>query len=137
MYLRTSPPPPVEQADMFFRATDMGIGQHCGTGLSNGMIQTKMPETGRVHHTLDQFSTGKPVLRVRPRRTPEEKAMVEYRALTNPTSPFYNGASGNCEHDWTYAQFGVAISPTANNVMLALGAVAVIGILGMLGNSRN
>ena len=119
-------PSPIQGGDLVMRPKDSGLGFHYGTGLSNGMIRDKMPNVGPAVQSLDRFGAGKPVTIVRFNRAPEEKAMVEHRALTNPNTN-YTWEKGNCEHDMTYAQYGVEFSPTAEKV--TWGIVAGVALL--------
>lgn len=121
MYVRTLHPSPVQGGDLVMRPKESGIGFHYGTGLSNGMVKDKMPRVGHAIRSLDRFCAGKPVTIVRFNRSPEENMLVEYRALTNPNKD-YTYEAGNCEHDMTYAQYGLEFSPTADSVKLLLVA---------------
>jgi hypothetical protein len=51
--------------------------------------------------------------------------MVEFRALLN-IGDGYIPKDANCEHDMTFAQFGVPYSPTANGAKILTGLGAAL-----------
>jgi hypothetical protein len=116
MYVRRTPPSPVQQGDILIRPKKSGWGYHYGTGLSNGLVKDNTPEQGKHVTTFEAFQDGLPAWIVRPERTPVENWKVELRALSNIGDPYQLGAD-NCEHDMTFAQTGIPTSPTLNTVL--------------------
>ena len=81
--------------------------------LKSGPRTDTTPETGKTIETLAQFQAGLPAAIRRLPRTNDEKAVVEFRALLN-IGDGYIPKDANCEHDMTFAQFGVKCAgPTA------------------------
>jgi hypothetical protein len=119
-YINLQPGYIVQRGDQLRRRKKSGLGWHYGTGVSFGLVEHTLPEIGKHVATLDQFADGELVLISRRERTEFEKAEVEYRALEN-LGGAYDYHVDNCEHDSSYAQTGVAVSPT-------VGAAKVIGI---------
>jgi hypothetical protein len=113
---------PVRQGDLLMRPKHSGFGWHYATGLSNGLVKDVTPENGKHITTWEVFCAGKQGIVVRPNRTPLENAIVEQRTLST-VGDVYNAPGDNCEHDASFSQSGVAVSPTAN----FWGGVGVVG----------
>jgi hypothetical protein len=117
------PPSPVEPGDLLIRRKHSGLGWHYATGLNNGLVKDVTPGRGKHLTTLDGFLAGREGFIVRPNRTAFEKVLVAQRALSN-IGGLYAGLVDNCEHDASFAQTGVATSPTVN----AFGAIALLAL---------
>ena len=122
------PPSPVELGDLLLRAKESGFGWHYATGVSNGLVKDNTPEAGRHLTTFEGFSAGKQGFILRSPRSDYENALVEQRTLSNLGDP-YDAAKDNCEHDASFSQTGVAVSPTANAIGAVLGVGLVFGIV--------
>lgn len=114
----------VQPGDFLRRPKKSGWGYHFGTGVSGGLIEHTLPNIGKHLTTLEGFADGEIVEVFRPDRTPYEKALIEQRAMQN-LGGSYDYQNDNCEHDSSYAQTGVAQSPT-------VGALTVAGIAGLI-----
>lgn len=125
------PKSPVQAGDIVIRPKRSGGGRHYGTGLSDGRVAHTTPETGKTIQSLAEFSAGLPVFINRPNRTPDQKAVVQQRALSN-LGARYIAADANCEHDMTMAQYGIPHSPTASNAkILALVGGSLLLLIAM------
>ena len=112
---------PVHRGDIIVHPKTSGWGSHYGTGVDGGFVAHTTPDLGKHVGTLEEFASGLPCAILHPRRTDCDFDAVQKRALWDLGKP-YNTVTANCEHDTTFAQTGVASSPTLNGVL----AVAII-----------
>ena len=95
--------------------------------MSGGLVRETTPQTGKRITTFEEFCAGQQGFILRYSRSPYENGIVELRALSNLGGP-YDGAADNCEHDSSYAQTGVASSPTVNGLLVLAGVGVFVGI---------
>lgn len=124
----------IQRGDLVMRCKKSGLG-HYGTDVSWGLIEHTLPDVGKHITTLEGFADGEQVFIERPERTEYEKFVVEQRALSGIGMP-YREVNDNCEHDSSYAQTGVATSPTAGVLIVTGLAAAVVIACKLTGSSR-
>jgi hypothetical protein len=126
MYVNLTPDYIVQRGDRIRRLKKSHLSWHFGTGVSWGLIEHTLADVGKHLATLEQFADGEQVFIERPERSEYEKLVVEQRALSGIGLP-YRELKDNCEHDSSYAQTGVATSPTTGAVIVT-GLVAAVVI---------
>jgi hypothetical protein len=83
-----------------------------------------MPNIGKHPDSIEGFSDGKPVERLRLERTAYERLLVEQEAISDFGRPYLG--FDNCETDVNRVHFQNPTSPTANlAAVLFLGGLAI------------
>ena len=118
----------VQQADIVVRRKKIGPGLHWGTGISGGLVAETKPDTGKRVTTLEGFGDGEEVFILRHPGSVYEKALVQWRALLNIGAGYVH-EEANCEHDTSFAQTGIASSPTVDGIKTFLGLVLAAAAL--------
>jgi hypothetical protein len=149
MYLPT-PEPEIQEADILIRPKQSGSGNHYGTAVRTDSVfppnalhgfypkylaAHKMPGIGKHVSTIESFGAGKPVHRIRHRRTAQQRGQVEQIAISDLGAPYL--VFDNCETDVNRVHAGVAISPTANTVLAwTVGGIIVWQIFAAFNRRR-